>query len=90
MAKTYFIIVCGYCINDDESGIDIIGVKEDFEKAKELYQKQLGTEKQNAENNGYDCIDESPTSFSAYEEGYYEGNHIDLYIERVEDKENTD
>ena len=88
MSKIYYVVICGYNI-DGESGIDIIGVKENFEEAKKLYQEQLIQEEQNAENNGYDCIDKDETSFSAYIDGDYMENHIDLYIQKVEEKENA-
>lgn len=84
MKKEYFVIVCGYCI-DGESGIDIIGVKDDLTAAEKVYKEQLKTEKKNAYNNNYDTIDEDELSFSAYIDGYYTENHIDLYVQRVEE-----
>ena len=81
----YYVIVCDYCV-DGESGTSIIGVKEDFEAAQELYNKQLLKEKENAETNDYDTIDENENSFSAYIDGDYMENHIDLYIEEVEEE----
>lgn len=89
MLKNYYIVICGYCI-DGESGVDIIGVKENLESAQELYNKQLLKEKENAKTNDYDVIDEDENSFSAYIDGDYMENHIDLYIQKVEEKENAD
>lgn len=86
MLKTYFVIICDWCV-DGESGLDIISIKENFESAKKVYQQQLKKERQNAENNAYDCIVEDATSFSAYSEGDYSENHIDLYIKKVEEKQ---
>lgn len=75
----YYVIICGYCI-DGESGIDVIGVKENLYEAKKVYQEQLEIEKRNAINNNYDTIVEDELYFSACIDGDYLENHIDLYI----------
>lgn len=84
MGKKYFVVICNYSI-EGESGVDIIGVKEKLEDAKKIYQKQLKEEKQNAKNNNYDYIEEDLMSYSSYIDGEYLFNHIDLYIEEVEE-----
>lgn len=84
LTKIYYVVICEYNV-DGENGVDIIGIREDFEEAKILYQEQLTQEEQNAENNGYDYIDKDETSFTAYIDGDYMENHISLYIQKVEE-----
>ena len=48
--------------------------------------KQLEKEKENAESNGYEKIEESAGYFSAYIDGSYCTDHITLYIEETEEE----
>lgn len=79
----YYIIICGYCI-DGESGIDVISIKESLSEAEKVYKEQLNIEKKNAINNSFDTIEEDELSFSAYINGEYSENHIDLFIQKIE------
>lgn len=76
----HYIVLCDYCI-DGESGVEIIGVRHSKSEAIALYKEQLKTERKNAGNNGYDCIDEVADRFDAYVDGDYCMNHISLYID---------
>ena len=80
----HFVLVCDYTI-DDEHGVDIIGVRHTLKEAQRLLESQKEIEKKNAINNEYDYTEESQTSWSSYIEGDYCSNHIDLYIQEVEE-----
>jgi len=82
--EKHFVVVFDYTV-DDEHGVDIIGVRHTIEEAKELFEKQKVIESKNAENNGYDYTEVDETAWSSYIEGEYSKDHIDLYIQEVEE-----
>ena len=76
--------VCLDAAIDDEHEFEIIGVCHTLEKAKEVFEAQKAKEQENVEYNNLDVIEEDDTSFSAYLNGYYDSDHIDIFIKTVE------
>lgn len=76
--------VCLDSAIDDEHEFEIIGVYHTPEKAKEVFEAQKAKEQENVEYNGLDVIEEDDTSFSAYLDGNYNSDHIDIFIKTVE------
>lgn len=66
-----------------ESGFDIIGIAHFPEEAKEIFDGQISKEKEIAEDGGYEIIEDSDTCFDAGETGFYDSEHVSLYIKEV-------
>lgn len=77
-------MVCLDATIDDEHEFKIIGVYHTPEKAKEVFEAQKVKEQENVEDNNLDVIEEDDTCFSAYLDGYYDSDHIDIFIKTVE------
>ena len=69
--------------SDSESGVTILGVAHSLEDAQEIFNAALEDEKQYAEENDFTIYDDCETVFDAGEEGFYNNNHTNLYIQMV-------
>ncbi len=77
-------VVCLDAATDGECEFEIIGVYHTPERAKEVFEAQKAKEQENIEDNNLDVIEESDTCFSAYLDGDYDSDHIDIFIKTVE------
>ena len=87
MEKVFVVIYETACDND------VVRTQKFFhteKSAKAFYAKELGNAKENAERENFDTKEETETSFSAYDEGYYIDNHVDLWIEEHDFEDETE
>lgn len=77
-------VVCLDAATDGEHEFEIIGVYHNPKKAKDVFEAKKAEEQENVEGNNLDIIEEDDTSFSAYLDGNYDSDHIDIFIKTVE------
>ena len=63
--------------------VTIVGIAHSLEEAKEIFNKQLVEEREIAEENGWEILEDCETEFEAGEDGAYTENHTRLYIQEV-------
>lgn len=78
----HYVIILDWA-NDDERGVDIIGVGDTYDEAKEIFSKRVDEERQFAEDNGFDVQIDMEREFEAGIMGYWNDNHTALYIKEV-------
>jgi hypothetical protein len=80
----HYVVILNWA-TEDESGIEIIGVRHNLEDAQTLFEQKKITEKAIAKENGWQTIIDDADCFEAYVEGYYDNGHSSLYIQEVDD-----
>ena len=78
----HYVIVLDWATEDD-SDVQILGVANTLDDAKEIFEEHLAEEKKIAEENGYEIDTENGAIFDAGIMGYWRDNHITLYIQGV-------
>lgn len=78
----HYVVVLDWATEDD-SAVDILGVKHTIDEAKEIFNLYLAEERLLAEENGYTIDEDNAMMFDAGEMGYWRDNHITLYIQGV-------
>ena len=63
-----------------EQEINVLCVEHSYEKAKELFDTIVATEKELAKEKGWEIYEDDECEFKAGEDGYYNSNHTRLYI----------
>ena len=78
----HYVIILDWAAND-ECGVEILGVGDTYDEAKEIFNQHLAEEKQFAENNGYDIETDTENEFDAGVMGSWNTDHTTLYIKEV-------
>ena len=78
----HYVVILDWAAND-ERGVDILGVGDTYEEAKEIFDKHVVNEKQYASDNGYDIETDSESEFDAGQMGFWDEEHTTLYIQEV-------
>ncbi|MBQ2297850.1 MAG: hypothetical protein II278_00535 [Bacteroidaceae bacterium] len=66
-----------------EYGVSVIGVAHTIEEAKEIFNRQVGGEREYSNSCGYDIYEDGDDVFDAGRDGYYNVDHVKLYIQEV-------
>lgn len=78
----HYVVVNDWA-NEYENGSTILGVAHSLEEAKEIFNQNIGDERQYAEEHEFTIYDDCETVFDAGEDGYYISNHTNLYIQMI-------
>ncbi len=78
----HYILTVDYA-KGGEVGSDVLGVFHSPEAAKAEYDKQVGTERENAEDNGWIIESDESALFEAREEDDHTNNYACLYVQEV-------
>lgn len=78
----HYVVILDWA-SDDERGVDILGVGDIYDEAKEIFDENIASEKQHAEDNGYDIQTDTEAEFDAGIMGSWNSDHTTLYIQEV-------
>lgn len=78
----HYVVALDWAAND-ERGVEILGVGDTYEEAKEIFNKHIVEERQNAEDEGYEIVTDTESEFDAGVMGYWNEDHATLYIKEV-------
>ena len=78
----HYVVVRDWA-SDYEGGVDILGVGDTYDEAKEIFNQHIEEEKQYADDNGYDIDTDTESEFDAGIMGSWFTDHITLYIQEV-------
>lgn len=80
----HYVILSDWAVDHIcDSGIDVHGVVHTLEEAKEIFAVAVLTEKEYANENGWDILTDSDVEFDAGRFGSYSSDHAHLYIQEV-------
>ena len=76
----HYVLTVDYA-TDGDAGSDVLGIFHSPEAAKTEYDKQVATERENAENNNWTVEVDEDVLFEAHAEGDHANNHVCLYVQ---------
>lgn len=80
--EEHFVVIDEWAL-ENEFGTTVLGVYHSLDKAKEMFDYHVRIEKGYLKENGYTIYEDRETCFIAGEEGFYNQEHRNIYIERV-------
>ena len=78
----YYVVILDWA-HDDERGVEILGVGDTYDEAKEIFANRIDEEKQFAEEHEYGIHVDMEREFEAGILGYWNEEHTVLYIKEV-------
>lgn len=80
----HYVILCDWAVDHmSDRGVDVIGIAHSLDEAKGMFAKAVIDEKNHAVENDYEIYENSDVEFDAGEDGYYNAEHVRLYIQEV-------
>lgn len=83
MKQKHYVVICDWS-NEDGKDIEIIGVIHTLDEGKEIFKQSVEQERNYAKEYGLKIITDTDECFDAGEDGWYDDNHICLFIKEVE------
>ena len=80
---SHYVIVFDYMLDGMEGNVIILGVAHTLDKAKEIFNENVESEKEYAAENNYEIYNDTDTDFDAGENGRWCENHTHLWIQGV-------
>ena len=70
-------------VEDGEVSVKVLAVKHSYEEAVMFLAETVKEKRNEAEDYGYEVMEDAKSCFDAGESGFYDNNHISLYIKEV-------
>ena len=85
--EKHWVVIAEWCV-DYQGGFSVVGVFHSFEKAHDAFVARVESDdRKQAEENGYDILEDNDICFDSGKTGYYSQDHICVCIKEVSEGE---
>ena len=79
----HYVVIFDFVLDSMEGSTDVLGVAHTFEEAKEIFDKNVKSEREYAREHGWIIYEDNETCFDAGLSGRWCESHTRLWIQKV-------